>query len=400
MKKFALLLIVYISFSATEKLRAAGIRFEENKSWTELLALAKKEHKLIFLDGYASWCGPCKYLQQNVFTQAAVGAYFNATFINAAMDMEAGEGPGIAEKFKVTAYPTLFFIDGDGVLMHKSVGALEANALIALGHDAVNPQKQYYRLKRLAKAGKLSPADFLAWVTAAEDLKDEDEPAIVKTYLALPGYDLLQKSMLDIALYHADVLTGGQIKELQQRSSTVMQLETLKLRDFNYLLIQKAIALALEKSFKDSILNIDLFKQTLAVYFPDRAALETEKMKVKYYAFRQEDGKCLDALTACFDTKRFRLSPEEVEFLVEHSIKIIVANDRGDEFAAKVKQYPLSPEDAWLSYYPDVALLMLYHEMRNTQETAALVQKIINNPNASERLKTAVKAFGNNDGGN
>ena len=49
---------------------------------------------MIFLDAYASWCGPCKMLQKNVFTKKAVGDFYNSKFINVKMDMEKGEGPG------------------------------------------------------------------------------------------------------------------------------------------------------------------------------------------------------------------------------------------------------------------------------------------------------------------
>ena len=59
-------------------------------SWNEALELAKKEDKLIFLDAYASWCGPCKSMQKKVFPTDKVGEYFNARFINVKIDMEKG----------------------------------------------------------------------------------------------------------------------------------------------------------------------------------------------------------------------------------------------------------------------------------------------------------------------
>jgi len=81
----ALLIFFYSGF-------AAGINFVENKSWKEVLAMAREKNKLIFLDAYASWCGPCKYLQRDVFTDEEVGKFFNDVFINVKMDMEQGEG--------------------------------------------------------------------------------------------------------------------------------------------------------------------------------------------------------------------------------------------------------------------------------------------------------------------
>ena len=58
----------------------------------DLLAKAKKENKVIFVDIYATWCGPCKLLKKTTFTDKEVGEYFNTNFINAAYDGEKEEG--------------------------------------------------------------------------------------------------------------------------------------------------------------------------------------------------------------------------------------------------------------------------------------------------------------------
>lgn len=112
-----------------------GIAFFEG-SWDDALSKAKKENKLIFLDAYASWCGPCKRLKANVFPQEQVGKVFNQKFINVKMDMEKGEGPVIAEKYNVTAYPTLLFINGDGKVVRKALGYHKAEELIELANGA------------------------------------------------------------------------------------------------------------------------------------------------------------------------------------------------------------------------------------------------------------------------
>jgi thioredoxin 1 len=115
-----------------------GITFYEG-SWQEALATAKAENKLIFLDAYASWCGPCKMLKRNVFTNPDVAAFYNENFVNVAIDMEKGVGPKLAQQYRVTAYPTLFFIDGDGNVVRKAVGYHNPNQLLALGQSMIAP---------------------------------------------------------------------------------------------------------------------------------------------------------------------------------------------------------------------------------------------------------------------
>ncbi|MFR3851185.1 MAG: thioredoxin family protein, partial [Odoribacter splanchnicus] len=78
-----------------------------------------------------SWCGPCKMLAKEVFTDPEVAAFFNEKFVNVKVDMEKGEGMELKEQYKVSAYPTLNFIDGNGGLQHCVVGGMPADALIA-----------------------------------------------------------------------------------------------------------------------------------------------------------------------------------------------------------------------------------------------------------------------------
>lgn len=134
---FSLALVLFALPAAAQE---GGIEFEKG-SWEEVLAKAKEENKVIFVDAYATWCGPCKYMSYNIFPMKEVGAYYNANFINYKYDMEKGTGPGFANKYKVSAYPTFLFIDGDGNVVHRAVGGRQADALIALGEEALGKSK-------------------------------------------------------------------------------------------------------------------------------------------------------------------------------------------------------------------------------------------------------------------
>jgi len=115
---------------------AVGIQFTEG-AWSKILEKAKKEKKIIFFDAYASWCGPCKQLQKYVFTRQDVGDFFNKNFVNVKKDMEEGEGPKLASIYPLDAYPTLFFIDGNGKVVKKFVGGLDPEELIQLGKSVL-----------------------------------------------------------------------------------------------------------------------------------------------------------------------------------------------------------------------------------------------------------------------
>ena len=115
-----------------------GIQFTE-ASWKDILKKAKTEKKVIFLDAYASWCGPCKLLQKNVFTKKAVGDFYNSKFINVKIDMEKGEGPALSQVYPLEAYPTLMYIDGNGKVLKKVLGFQSPDDLIAIGKSVKAP---------------------------------------------------------------------------------------------------------------------------------------------------------------------------------------------------------------------------------------------------------------------
>lgn len=129
-----LLLVLFIGIelsSTTSHSQPAeqGITFFEGKL-DQALAQAGKENKLVFLDIYAVWCGPCKRLKATTFKDPAVGEYINKSFVSIAIDGEKGEGPALAQKLQLTAYPTLYVLDAKGNVLRKMVGFRTAEQLL------------------------------------------------------------------------------------------------------------------------------------------------------------------------------------------------------------------------------------------------------------------------------
>jgi thiol-disulfide isomerase/thioredoxin len=116
---------------------AQGIEFKHDVSYKEILSQAKAEGKLVFMDCYTSWCGPCKRLSSQTFPTPEAGAYFNQRFVNAKFDMEQGEGPELAAKFGVRAYPTLLWIDPQTeTVKHRAMGFMDPAGLIEQAKQA------------------------------------------------------------------------------------------------------------------------------------------------------------------------------------------------------------------------------------------------------------------------
>ena len=114
---------------------AQGIEFFHG-TWEEALEEAQKQNKAVFVDCYTTWCGPCKRMAANVFTLKEVGDFFNENFINYKLDMEKPMGREFAREYPVSAYPTFFWIDGNGAVILNTKGARQPEDFLALAEDA------------------------------------------------------------------------------------------------------------------------------------------------------------------------------------------------------------------------------------------------------------------------
>ena len=119
----------------------------ESGNLASVLARAEKENKLIFIDAYTTWCGPCKQMSKNIFTKDTVADFFNQNFIDYKLDMEKGEGIDFAKKYEVNCYPNLLILNSKGNLVHRAAGSMNERDFIAFAKAASVPGKNFYDLK-------------------------------------------------------------------------------------------------------------------------------------------------------------------------------------------------------------------------------------------------------------
>ena len=115
--------------------------FNEGKTFQQILDKATVEGKPVFIDGYTEWCGPCKQMAKNLFPQKEAGEYFNSKFICWKVDMEKGEGPELAKKYEVAAYPTFLILNADGRLRATQVGSAPLEKFIKTIDALLNEEK-------------------------------------------------------------------------------------------------------------------------------------------------------------------------------------------------------------------------------------------------------------------
>jgi len=214
------LIIVLFSFFYAASSLAEGMEFHHG-TWDEALAKSKETGKLIFMDAFTTWCGPCKRMSAQTFPLKEVGEFYNANFINVKMDMEKGEGLMLAGKYEVSSYPTLLYIDGEGKLVSKAIGYMDGPKFIDAGKSALRKNdktelyaKEYTAGKRdfntvynymraLNNTGKSSTKIANEYINSQKDMTTTENLKFL-----LEAASEVDSRIFDLFLKHKDKLTA------------------------------------------------------------------------------------------------------------------------------------------------------------------------------------------------
>ncbi|MES2774700.1 MAG: thioredoxin fold domain-containing protein [Bacteroidota bacterium] len=208
MKKITCTLLLS-AFAAFAMAQEKGMHFEHNTSWEKVLAKAKAENKFIFVDAFTTWCGPCKMMSKNIFPLEEVGKFYNANFINVKIQLDTTKddnddvkswfaaGKELATKYNVRAYPTYLMFNPNGEIVHRAVGSSDAAKFLAKGADAINPDKQYYGMKRLYENGKKEEKFLYTLAKAANDAYDQPFSKLVTDEYLATQKNLLTKENIE-----------------------------------------------------------------------------------------------------------------------------------------------------------------------------------------------------------
>ena len=135
-------------------------------TWQEALNQAKQENKLLFVDSYAEWCGPCKRMAKHEFVKPEVGEVYNSNFVNLKLDMETPNGRTFDSKYPVSAYPTMFFLNGEGEIIKKVKGGKKADQLISMAKTVLKSYDTSGQFKEKYDAGDRSYEVVYSYVEA------------------------------------------------------------------------------------------------------------------------------------------------------------------------------------------------------------------------------------------
>lgn len=192
----------------------------EHGDWASVLAKAKKENKLIFVDAFTTWCGPCKWMAKNVFTNDTVADYFNQTFVNYKFDMEKGEGIEFAKKYQVSCYPNLVFIDKDGNLVHRGAGGMPPQMFITFAKNSLTTDKNFIAQKATYENGSLNSTNIFEYIDLLRSTCLDPRAQVEKYIATVKEEDLQQRANWYLIRDFSNNLDSREIKYFLKNSKS------------------------------------------------------------------------------------------------------------------------------------------------------------------------------------
>ena len=256
----------------------------ENATFKEILAKAKREKKLVFMDSYASWCGPCKLMEKNIFPLPAVKDYYNANFINARFDMEKGEGRDIAMKYQVRSYPSYLFLNGDGEVVMKNYGYMGEQDFIAIAKEANNPLLATGNPKELFEKGESDPAFLLNMMRRNAQTDYELAKKVSERYFKGKKDQQLTRDDIGMLLYFIKSPSDSNYQVFKDRKEDIV---TEMSKDiYNQFDVNIKISKVMESSLNQNTGVIDdeyFYKNAIPLVGKTEAETALNRMKVIYY---------------------------------------------------------------------------------------------------------------------
>jgi len=187
----------------------AQVTFVEVTTLQEMEAVQKKasdQQLMLFVDVYATWCGPCKMMDRDVYTDPAVADYMNANFISVRMDGETDYGRVYAAAQELEGYPSMFIFTMNGEPISKVVGFTPAEQLVPTLKATVDGYKEIRIYQAKYQRGTLEEVEFAAYIAAVRSMGNQKEAdKLGDEYMEQVIGEKLSDNDISVVAYHMDI---------------------------------------------------------------------------------------------------------------------------------------------------------------------------------------------------
>jgi thiol-disulfide isomerase/thioredoxin len=359
-----------------------GIEFFQG-TWMEAMEKADKEDKILFVDAFAKWCGPCKKMSREVFTQEEVGKFFNKNFINLKLDMEEADGVTFGHKYPVSAYPTLFFLDGKGEVVRKVRGAQQADGLIGHAKSAIIDNDKSPHFAALYEDGNRDYETVYKYIKA---LNNAGKPSLKIANDYILSNPEISEEQLAIFLYEATTEADSRIFDLMLERKDII-LTRIDHEEFKAKIVDACMVTVSKSVDYDASMLLDEALNKCKEALGKDAEVENIKFQMSYYADMGDPDtyfKYVEKLG-----KKANKDPELYKYAAEDLMERYKADKRAlklaREFSEKLCKKQLSAENAILH-----SLILI--EFKEYDETINFVNESLEKIDKTDPLKSKLKS--------
>lgn len=358
------ILLFAFAFLTLQTAYADGIDFFHG-TWEEALAEAKAQDKLIFVDAYTTWCGPCKRMAAQVFPDAQVGNFYNEQFVALKIDMEKEMGIKFRQTYPVSAYPTLLYIDYDGTLVQKVKGAQTVENFIQIGKNALQKIDRSGQYEERYAAGDRDPELVYQYVKALNQAGKPSGP-IVHEYLKAQT-DLTTPQNLKFLLAAVATVDSRAFDLMEQHHAAILQQEGAE-----------AVAQRVERAARATAAR--------ALEFESEDLLEQAKAATKKYASATADAFAARADMGFYrargDVKKFlkgaqlydrtiaQDNPTELHKLAKQVFQAFPQDKKAMQFAEKTAARSIEGSADYRHYYTYAEILLAAGKTADAERVA------------------------------
>ncbi|WP_343306244.1 thioredoxin family protein [Chitinophaga niabensis] len=213
-------------------------------SWKKVLAEAKKSNKLIFVDVYTDWCGPCKQMEKEIFPLRGVGEKYNTHFVNYRIDAEKGEGRFLSKAYDVKSYPTYLYFNGEGELVFRAKGySPNPKRFLALGDTAL----RFHHSKETIVSDQ-----------AAYENRKQDKAFVAGYLKKLTRFGMSEDTISKVLDHFYSQLTPLELKDTATAALLLNSLTTVQSPVFEYVISNQSFYRSFAKQLPTTLGNVVL----------------------------------------------------------------------------------------------------------------------------------------------
>jgi len=171
--------------------------------------MAARQGKLYFVHFTAQWCMPCRWMDENTFSDPALSDFVQQHYIAVKMDIDDAYGLKCKEEFIVHKLPTVLIFNSKGEVIDRREASIDAADLLALLQqhsrtealqpmpDQARPENPAYPLTGKASFSPVAPGQF-------------SRPALIPDVPQETAQEMIQPSVIQAASYSSSPIADAQ----------------------------------------------------------------------------------------------------------------------------------------------------------------------------------------------